>query len=911
MLLTIAEMWHAVDMLVTGIIPLLRDYDPEIPVDYFHPLLLPKFQEMQRLYNIEQYIADRRHRAVEGNPSTFANLNNKRHFSGRYFASSELHNALGNRIEKEATNKRDQKKQEWEDGSQEYMRQKARAEGLECKNRTDRFGWEEHDPSCEKCLLNKSAEAMRITRYEWPLPDSKIPRAAAVVELDCPASFVAWRNITWMLLHDLGSSRSSKNDPASDTLFTFAGLHSFTKERQSRLTLASKVKSFVKSHYKQKFPVAFQNCYSNNALQYQLFDTEQKCWVDEQMENPSLTKWCTLELPSGPYTNLQYAIDSTDHTQNRVIADQDSCSAALSLYELISFGSLRADGEQTQWLNIRRELAAKNLDLNTDAVNVLITQTAWQAGSRTDTVHRTSHNELCDAEFCSELLATAQMNLNSVEANWKSDHAVSILIVVVQRIASLALDHSAVNTALVLLEAIRIATFRWTEELSKLLHDSTEATKVQAIRYRLLKAALLCKAIYDVDSEHLRLVMNSNNDLYIWITCSILIRDNSPHNSKDLPTDLRRLKFGDLFLMRKLYKITIQLVIEHRNDGLDKAIAKVWSGHHSVPSSWSSLPVPNARWLQARTKQSQLVLYNTMDGELLVNGKPLGRLPKEFVASEMYQRLFGAQVLDVFAANTPGMDYMSARTIHGFYVYFAMRKGKVIIRSQRESQVLKLIPHDIFLGDLPSAFVNDYVHWLDISSHEIEFRPLNQRWTSSPDYWRLCYRPCLSSRLDQNGHALVDLRSKSFSAVMNVFRALETDKNTHVSVSNGEVLEVHFPRFDLRFFLDCEGNFQCRELRKMVDPDQSLGTLIGLSSRLVLCAPGKFARRHNRTLLIPHGYISIRKSRDHVKVSISTTGAKVRLFRYTVDPILRRLKGTNSIIRYVRLNLATSCIGIM
>ena len=107
-------------------------------------------------------------------------------------------------------------------------------------------------------------------------------------------------------------------------------------------------------------------------------------------------------------------MDSTGHHQAKVIADQELCSKDLTLHELVAFGSLRADGEMTQWLNIQRELGASNLTLNTDAVCVLIIQAATQAGSGANTELRLTHGMLENTQFCVELLARVDSILASI-----------------------------------------------------------------------------------------------------------------------------------------------------------------------------------------------------------------------------------------------------------------------------------------------------------------------------------------------------------------------------------------------------------------------------------------------------------------------------------------------------------------
>ena len=899
MLLIIAELWHAVDRLAINLFPLLKQYSPVVSNDLFYPLLLPQRGHMQRLHKVEQYITFRHAHARQENPSIFSDPGS-RSFAVAYYAISAPHQDLRARIEAEASKMRAAKKSEWVEASDRYRRLISEVEALECQYIMKISGWIVHSVPCKKCDLKSQAKNTRISKYEWPLPTDQYSCMSAVFELDCPAGFVAWRNLTWMLTHDIGRPQWNRGENHADTLHSYSGLRSYSQEKSSRMVLASRVKSFEKTHYTLGFPVRYDEIYSNNALQYEMLDKTQLSWVKEQSNKPSLEHKCIQPLPDGPYSNLQFAVDSTDHAQNHVLAKQDICSPALSLHEFISFGSLRADGEQTQWVNIQRELSASNLSFNTEAVSTLFLHAAYQAGSSGDNVHRISHRILDNQPFCEELLAKIRVRLDTVEANWKSDYFMMLLVNVTLRTLSLTPDNSVVSLALELLRRIRGITQRWMGALRSLLHEATKDAQVQNLQHRLLKAAMLCKLTYDVDSHYIPQVLDSDSDLSTWVISCVLVRENVLGDATSLSPYTRRMYLHDTKLTHALHSIALGLVMTDTNQGLDQGISKVWPGFQSASNSWNALSGPNERWVTTRTKASsgcasQTVHYNVLDGELLVDGRPLGRLPREYLSSGTYRRVFGPQLLNVFAADMRGMLYMTAQEIHGYLAYFTVREGKVVIKLRQGSQILEYVPHDVFVGDMPSKFINDYVHWLDLSSHEIEFRPLEQRWTSVEKNWRLGYQPNNVSHLSQGDISLVDVRSATFRRTMDVFEALETWENTHVFLSSDGRLDVYFPRFDLQFFLNTEGHFQCHELCRIVDPDQSLETMIGLKSRLVLCEIGRLARRHDRLLVIPQGEVSILKNRPHVSVKVDTSGRKIRLFRYQIDGVLRRLQGSGDI----------------
>lgn len=104
----------------------------------------------------------------------------------------------------------------------------------------------------------------------------------------------------------------------------------------------------------------------------------------------------------------------TAHHQIKVIVEQNSCNKNLTLHELIAFKFLRADNEQTQWLNIQRELEASNLILNTKSACILITQAALQAKNKGHTSLRLTHTIFESATFCADLVFTVRSLLASI-----------------------------------------------------------------------------------------------------------------------------------------------------------------------------------------------------------------------------------------------------------------------------------------------------------------------------------------------------------------------------------------------------------------------------------------------------------------------------------------------------------------
>ncbi len=78
-----------------------------------------------------------------------------------------------------------------------------------------------------------------------------------------------------------------------------------------------------------------------------------------------------------------------------------------------------------------------------------------------------------------------------------------------------------------------------------------------------------------------------------------------------------------------------------RSNAYDQAISQLWSSFRNS-SSWHALPRPNSRWISCVTEGKQEVRYDLLSGQLLVNGKPLRRLPREIVEHPTYASILGA-----------------------------------------------------------------------------------------------------------------------------------------------------------------------------------------------------------------------------------------------------------------------------
>jgi len=212
----------------------------------------------------------------------------------------------------------------------------------------------------------------------------------------------------------------------------------------------------------------------------------------------------------------------------------------------------------------------------------------------------------------------------------------------------------------------------------------------------------------------------------------------------------------------------------------------------------------------------------------------------------------------------------------------------------------------MLLGDFSRCLVDEYTHWLNLATGELEFRPAGSPWTPSPSNWRLyirkrgiCPRAMFLERSQDNSPIrAIDIHSNTFSVVSDLLSPLESP--AHIIVTHAaQTLEISLPRLRLSFFVNTNLELECRSIPGyVVDNNQSCRTMFGLKNKLVLCPSptGSEEPVLSRRVIIPQGEISFAKNGDFTSVSINTdAGQHVRWHEYTIDTDLRHLTSNTSL----------------
>jgi hypothetical protein len=205
--------------------------------------------------------------------------------------------------------------------------------------------------------------------------------------------------------------------------------------------------------------------------------------------------------------------------------------------------------------------------------------------------------------------------------------------------------------------------------------------------------------------------------------------------------------------------------------------------------------------------------------------------------------------------------------------------------------------------------VTSYIHWYDHDRDEVLFCSRDDPWSNDGTGWRLI-REGSSWRLVKDVRVLVNICSSTARKLSTTFGALESPQHIHTVLdTKTRTVHISLPRLQLDFHIDHHDNqIQSRQYRGMiVDPIQTMRTLVGLTSKLVL-TPSTVVE--DRMVLIPvprtfnaHSVRCVKvPGNHHVSVSINQDEAQA-VFAYSLDNTLARVLESGDVQRRLFLAL--------
>ncbi|PHH83232.1 hypothetical protein CDD82_2843 [Ophiocordyceps australis] len=908
MFLVVLELWVALDRAAIHAIPLLRDYDPEVPIQVFQALLLASKSEMERLVGAEVYIRGRYEYANKvRRPSALYSYGEMESFQVRYFSQSTLHQNLKKRIENDATREREAKRREFEGLQKEYQELMAQYRQRTCdqvENENDGIVYFTHSSSCARCTFQKRASDLTIWVHEWPLSDKYIEAQATVFELSAPAAFLAWRDATVFFLDNVLECKNSTNSKP-DTPYPLRDYNALLPYRSSeikrRIHLVSNTKPHVATHRNKRIvgESSVADVLVNNGLSFNFLDANRDEFLGSMDLTFSVSEKCTLRLPARS-RSLQCFITRTHEkpegeAPNQVLAMQYTCPEHMVLGEFKALVTLPL-GYRIQWLNVLTQLAMPEIDFNKLETAIFLLQISHQAGpANLDAHERCSHARLCDLKFGTKMHEYLHDSVLRIKENWESHTALATFIFLTTRLLSMALS-SLEESFLQLLCKMRDISYRWLLKVRQRAHELTSDEHRLEFQHIKLSISLLCAATFSVDDGHLEPILSEPEQAAILIEVSIDIYNNAnllDEDTHSLQQIMHDRWIQTLHRARPMFSTSLDTSL--RDAALNIAVKKCWPAF-TAQSPWT-LANSTCHWFETESSQLQVHL-DILKGKLLVDGRPLSRLPHEYEAHAEYKRLFGRSVLDVMPSPLPGLDFCSTKSFKNNTAHFGLQEvhGEydILVCIVKDESILELVPPRVFKGLLPNCFVENYLHWYHCSEDVIEFRPLNDPWTYSDGNWFLSRHDSSWKLARSNNKILMNPKSNTAVLITEFFSRLEAPLDLYMAFnSETKLLSIELPRLRLTFFLEQGSSvIQSKQFQSMqLDAEQRVGTLVGFESKLVL---RDMRDAQIRRIVIPHGEISFEKTHHgsfgaHVTARVNY-GTSYRVNAYTIDSLLCRLK---------------------
>jgi hypothetical protein len=918
MILTTLELWVACDKSVIANHPLVAEFQPEVPLMPWMALSLRSAKHMERLNAIESYLKERTQRAVSHRSIIF-DFGTRNDFGVRYFKSSHIHQSLLAQITDGATHARAAKCQEFQDLKERYHQLIRESNSLDCTYRTriDKYGdsiTEHHKNRCTKCILSGEANKLSIRAHEWPLPGDTCLAQAVVFELRLPSAFGAWRDSTLFLLQDvMGFIISGRGPEYTCLLEDYSELRQHFQSHGFRTSLLSEVKPEASTHRRDKLVklIQVEQVCLKTGPQWHLFNKQTHRFLVPHQATEHMSDQCTLKLPQKSGSLQRFITRTWEHPDgaapNHVIADQHQCPMASSIEQFKALCSLPL-GRETQWHNVLVQLAMPLVDMNDVDTLLFVWQTVEQCGLSSSTWRRVTHRRGEDPRFVRVCLENLDRCLAAIQESWESRTALAVFVLLGCRLLALCPTESAPDCLKFLAEC-RAVGRRWLRTLRQKAFSSQD--KAQRLEYsrRAYEIALVCLSSFAVDDQHVAGLAEDSEACSSYFEGLITKQEtefSASHN--DNPLQLH-LGLRTQWVIRRFHEPVQAAICQRHSNALDLAIETNWNGFCREPgSTWEAL---NTCWVQSRSaagpsSSSCLDIHvNLVTGELLVNGLPRQRLPQQYEMNLMYKLLFGHVAFESMPSGEAGMRFVASTRFRGCLVQFLLDDADdLIVRAQKNDSTWELIPQRLFKGTVPTTFANEYVYWYNVHTSVVSLRPSEDAWNSDSVHWRLVKSGPKWHLRHEDGRQVIFPATRTAEKLGSIFEPLAAVFDFNI-ISQGQhgSTDIHLPKFQLDFFIqaNCDKIYSRQYQGMHVDPDQGIGTLTGLRTKLVLRGCDEGTPR--RSVLIPSGKPNLSPSSSGTvpNTTLDTSGTGGRIQTYYLDRHLGQLRGNGSLKAYLFL----------
>ncbi|KUI56442.1 hypothetical protein VP1G_03790 [Cytospora mali] len=905
--LNVFDLWVLMDVVALQACPLLHDFHPVFTPQLLDCLQLPNPGDFSRLQNIQQYLQQRIDDCRLKSHDIFIGSESANSLASKYVAQSTALQLLKNEIEMESAEAREEKEKEWEEAFETCTALSQEMAGLTCVCTfagEDGKRTKEDIISCMKCFLWRKQNRLEIQVHEDFLPSHNSITASIVFELAIPRAIEAYRNVTFKIIRDLFWPEGTTQANPPLLLENFTQLQSYKKPKCTTggLTLASQTKSFLQTHWEglKVKRTSLADVLLPHAPQFELYDSGWNIWVkDIDRRALTLQHHCGIFVPKcleenvlPPKAHPPAVVD--DPTSYAVIANQRECPQSMSLHEFSAYQNLLS-GKSRRWMNILVELGSSNLSFSNHDTVKLLSQLAVQAGpAKVGHRLREGYMVFDDDTFCHRLAMMLQHKIDGISSNWREMNCMDLCITLAQRLDSFASSRLARSKADSLIKFARKATLFWISRLREEINGAKDSSTERAAGYA-FKAAILCRRTFATTSATL-----DAEDIQAYCEASVALQENMIGNFESDPA-LRAMLIRDSRMACSLQNLVKESIAAHPQS-LGAAISNGWSMFDSKSTrftDWTALE-GQGPWMAAHIittfstyghsfSPRQTVHFNFVEGFLLVDGKPLGKLPLKISQSDVVKELFSNAHLRTYPSMHSGMSHRLANAVEGNEVHFGLRHEEVVIKTVSSRGTMELIPRSVFSKngavDLPVSLLENCIHWLNLSTGYLEIRRKPKIWKSRLRDWVIDLHLREGRRGTDRISRLVDPHSPTAFQVAKLFEHFEQPGRLTIYQPTMNKLTVDVNRFELSFHVNRNGRLKERKLGKVIDEDQDAGCLYGLLSKLVL---HDAVNRTKRSIIVPLGRSLYRISGMHVQVTIDSSSS-ITYATFEIDEALGRL----------------------
>ncbi|KAE8372270.1 hypothetical protein BDV26DRAFT_274461 [Aspergillus bertholletiae] len=897
-ILNVFQLWVCMDKCAILAYPLLGEYHPGFQPELLDVLYISKLTDLERLQDIQRHIHTRctgaSHKAMtiftDPSPECFAD---------RYLGTSMGADLirLQKRIEAVSMASRGRKESDLAKVNSEFQNVSKMIAQSSCTQQRNIDGTHKKQ-ECSHCQYIQRRRRLKIKVHEDYLPmDSRMAEKRAVVfELAVPKAFSAYRSTTWNIINRLGPhDDSTKAEEPRLLLEDYKQLTPYRRHvlGQGRFSLASYTKSYLGTHYKwKKLPATPKDVLLPQGLSFRYYDAERRLWSKDRPQF-TLSQHFGLALPphlplASLYSSPSFAPEGRGPSSYEAISKVRDCPSTITVQEFLAHQALMA-GKHRRWLSILIELGSSNINFSSLEAMVLLRHLALQAGPWVPgNPLRITHSVFRDAGFCRRLAEQINQHLSVIAPNWREVTYMETMLTLTIHLCHLGCREISREANTLLLQ-IRSITLQWINHLRDETRNASEVDAAErAARYCFL-AALLCRRTFLVQCyTHASLDMESAQ---CFIEATLALQESLVVDIAKFSSFTRSMLVRDIKMSARIRQ-TIQNTIRLHPSSINSVLDKVWpSSSCREYTTWEHLQHPYECWVTATTKGTEQMLpqtfhFHLLEGHLLVDGKPLGKLPPDIRDSETLKELFGNQRLIAFPSNMPGMNYVLALDREGHQIHLGYRNQKLVIRAWKNGQTFEIIPRSVFgrTGklDLPVPLIFDCVHWMNLTSGILEARRMPAIWRERPGNWKINIR----TRQAKRGRSLlIDPYSELATSIADIFAHFEHPSMLTIYQPHIKTLSIELKRMNLGFHVNKRQLLQCKQLAAEVDPNQDAGTLYGFQSMLVL---RNVYNRSQRSIITPLGKLEYQRHGIHVLSRMENNGD---YGRYIIDNVLGRLHG--------------------